>query len=90
MSSFGQYLDSVSLPIVQKVLVGLGFGTITYVGLQTGFDTLKLYLTTSFDGFIPSLASIFFLGGFNTAFGIILSASSMRIAMIAVKRFGLV
>ena len=89
MSSFGVYLDSVSLPIVQKVLVGLGFGTVTYVGLQAGFNTLQQIVISNMGSVAASMGSLFFMAGFNTSIGLVLSAGSMRIAMIATKKLGL-
>jgi hypothetical protein len=88
MSSFGVYLDSVSLPIVQKVLVGLGFGTITYVGLQAGFDALQSLVVTNMGAVSASMGALFYMAGFNTSIGIVLSAGSMRLAMVAIKKFG--
>lgn len=87
MASFGVYLDSISLPIVQRVLVGLGFGTVTYVGLQAAFDSLKNIVITNYNSIPSTMASLFYLAGFNYSLGIILSAYTMRISMIAVKKF---
>lgn len=87
MASFGVYLDSVSLPIVQRVLAGLGFGTVTYIGLQAAFDALKNIIVTNYNSIPSTMASLFYLAGFNYSVGLILAAYSMRLTMIAVKKF---
>lgn len=90
MANFGVYLDSISLPLVQKVLVGLGIGVVTYTGLQAGFNSAQTLIQNNFNGLLPQIAALFYLAGFNYAIGLILSAMSMRVAMTAVKKFQVV
>jgi hypothetical protein len=90
MSSLGLYLDSVALPIVRKVLVGLGFGTVTYLGLQAAFDQAQAAIQANFSGMIPQIAALVYLAGFNQAVGMVLAALSAKIGLIAVKKFQLI
>lgn len=90
MASFGAYLDSVSLPIVQKVLVGLGFGTVTYVGLQAAFTSLETMFQSNMSSIPSGMAALLYLGGFNQGAGLVLAAVTSRIAMSAVKKFQLI
>lgn len=90
MASVGVYLDSVSLPIVTRVLSGLGFGVVTYVGLQATFNSLQGYVVNSLNTLSGSAAALFYLAGFPTAIGIVLSAAVMKVTMISVKKLQII
>ena len=87
MASFGAYLDSISLPLVQKVLVGLGIGVVTYTGLQAAFNQVQSLIISNYNSVSAQVAALFYLAGFNYALGLILSAYSMRVAMTVVKKY---
>lgn len=87
MASLGAYLDSISLPLVQKVLVGLGIGVVTYTGLQAAFNQAQTLIIANYNSVPAQIAALFYLAGFNYAFGLVLSAMSMRVAMTVVKKF---
>lgn len=87
MSNLGAYYDSISLPIVQKVLAGLGFGTVTYIGLQAAFNALQGLVVSNINSLSGATAALFYLAGFPQAIGIVLAAAAMRVSMIAVRRF---
>lgn len=87
MASFGVYLDSVALPIVQKVLVGLGFGAVSYVGLQAGFNSLETMFQSNMTSIPSGMAALLYLGGFNQGAGLVLAALTSRLAMTALKKF---
>lgn len=89
MASFGVYLDSVSLPIVTRVLTGLGFGVVTYAGLQAAFNSMQGYVVNSLNTLTGTAAALFYLAGFPTAIGLVLAAASMRVSMISVKKLQL-
>lgn len=90
MASFGVYLDSISLPLVQKVCVGLGFGTVTYVGVSEVFNGIQGTLTANYNALPSQIAALFYLAGFNVSLGMILAAWSMRVSMIVLKKFQVV
>lgn len=90
MSSFGVYLDSVATPIVTRVLVGLGFGVVSYVGVMQAFNALQTLILNSFTGMPASVASILFLAGFNQSVGIVLGAGATRVSMLVTKRLGII
>jgi hypothetical protein len=87
MSSFGVYINSVASPIVQNVLVSLGFGTVTYAGLQTVFNGIQTQILGQMNTLPTQIAALFYLAGFNYAVGLVLAAWAMRISMTAMKRF---
>lgn len=85
MTSFGGYLASVSTPIVQRALTGLGFGVVTYVGLDAAFSAARNAVISSW-GAIPNGAlTILSMSGAGEAVGIILGALSARLAMVQLK-----
>lgn len=85
MSSFGLYLASVSAPIAQRVLVGLGFGVVTYVGLDVVMTQIKDGVLANL-GLIPADSyALLSLCGFPTAVGIVLGALTCRFSMIQLK-----
>lgn len=90
MASYGLYLNSIATPLVKNVLVGLGFGVVTYTGLQAAFSTLQSLVVNNLNSLPAQVASLMYLAGFNYSIGLILSACSMRLAMTAVKKLQLV
>jgi hypothetical protein len=90
MSSFGQYLDSVSLPIVTNVLVGLGVGTLTFTGATALLNSAVASVNANFSLLPSQIASLLALAGFPPALGLVLGAYSMRLSMVAMKKFVLI
>lgn len=89
MSSFGLYLASVSAPIAQRVLTGLGIGTITYVGLDATFNVIKTEIITNWGALPSAVLTILTISGIGQAVGIVLGAISARVVMMQIKRLGL-
>lgn len=90
MSSFGLYLASVSTPIVQRVLTGLGFGVVSYVGLDAVFQSVQTNVVNQW-GLIPAAAAgMLGLSGVPTAMGIILGALACRFSMLQLKNLGMI
>lgn len=87
MASFGVYLDSIALPIVQKVLVGLGFGTVTYIGVSALFTSMQSTLVGHYNTLPSQVAALFYLAGFNTSIGMVLAAWSTYASMLVLKKF---
>lgn len=85
MSSFGLYLASVSVPIAQRVLTGLGIGVVTYIGLDAVMTQIQ-------NGVIGNWGSIGLIGsqllglaGVPQAVGIILGSFAARFSMMQLK-----
>lgn len=87
MASFGVYLDSITLPIVQKTMVGLGFGTVTYLGVSTLFDGVQSTLVSNYNSLPSQIAALFYLAGFNVSLGMVLAAWSVYASLIVLKKF---
>lgn len=90
MSSFGLYLASVSTPIAQRVLTGLGFGIVTYTGLSVVFSEIQTGIVGMWAVIPPAPAALLGLSGANTAVGILLGALSTRFTMLQLKKLSLI
>lgn len=88
MSSFGLYLASVAAPIAQRVLIGLGVGTITYIGLDAAFTSVKNSVVSNWGAIPQGALAVLSVSGVSQAVGIILGALSARLVMIQIKRLG--
>lgn len=90
MSSFGQYLASVSTPIAQRVLGGLGFGVITYTGLSAVMAQIQNGVLGEWASIPPAAAGLLGLSGVPQAIGIILGAFAARFAMLQLKALSVI
>lgn len=88
MASFGVYLASVSVPIAQRVLTGLGIGVVTYIGLGAVMDTVKNSVLNNFGLLTPEIINLLALAGIPQAIGIILGALAARFSMLQLSALG--
>ncbi|MEQ1915404.1 MAG: DUF2523 domain-containing protein [Gallionella sp.] len=88
MSSYGLYLASVAAPIAQRVLIGLGIGTITYIGLDAAFTTVKDGVVNNWGQVPQGALAVLTAAGVGQAVGIVLGAIAARVVMIQVKKLG--
>lgn len=82
------WLLSMVVPIVQRVMIALGLGTIAYTGLAALASTLTNAVVASWGQMSASMIAIATLGGIPQSVGIILGALSARLAYMAVGRIG--
>ena len=90
MSSFGLYLASVSTPIAQRVLTGLGFGVVTYVGLDLVMTEIQAGVLGYWAMIPPTASMLLGLAGVPTAMGIVLGAFVTRFSMLQLKALSLI
>lgn len=81
------WIISAALPLVKKVLIGLGIGTIVFAGY-------KILVGQLFDSVIQNLQASSVYGllgliGFVDAVGIIFAAFTIKAGMQAYSKFGL-
>lgn len=81
------FIVSIIGPIAKRVLIALGIGTLTYVGLDAAFDAAKAAVISNYGQMSADVLNVVSLAGFGQAFGIILGAIAGRLAMIAVSKF---
>lgn len=88
MSTLGTFLTAASLPVVKRVLAGLGIGTITYVGLQAAFTQASGFVSSYYGQIGGDAAGLIGLLGMGEALGIILGALSARMSMMMLSKLG--
>lgn len=88
MGNLAVFLLSIAVPIVKKVLVALGIGTITYAGLSA-MAGVGIGLVQQYWGQVGGTTlQIATLGGIPQAIGIVLGAINARMAMMAYGKLG--
>ena len=88
MGQLGAWLMLLAIPLAKKVLVGLGIGALTYAGLTAIGSQIQSAVVSSWGAMGSVTLAILALGGCTKSVGIILSAISARIAIIAVGKIG--
>lgn len=74
--------------LVKRALIAVGFGTITYVGLQAAFDSVQQNVILNYGLMAGASMQLADLAGVGQTLGILLGALSGRIALIAVSKLG--
>lgn len=88
MLNIAVWLFAIIVPLVKKVLVALGIGVVTYGALTVLFSQVQSAVISAYGAMGSTTLQILALGGVTQAIGIILSAMSVRVAMIAIGHFG--
>ena len=88
MAQLGAWLLLMAIPLVKKVLVGLGIGAITYAGLTAVGSQIQSAVVSNWGAMGTVTLAILALGGCTKAVGIILSAIAARIAIISIGKIG--
>jgi len=81
------WLFAIAGPLVINVLVGLGFATVTYTGINLLLNGVISHVTLSFQAVPLNLLVFVNMGGIADAFSIILGALSARMALMSMKKF---
>jgi len=73
-------------PIAKQLLVGLGFGFMTYTGVSVAFNSLVSSMTTSISMIPPDILVYAQMSGVFEALGLILSAISFKLSFMTFSR----
>jgi cell division protein FtsX len=84
----GAFLATSIGALVKRALVAIGFGAITYTGLQVAFDSAKTSVIQAYGSMAGASLQLADLAGVGTVIGIILGAMAGRIAIVAVNKIG--
>jgi hypothetical protein len=82
------WLVSMAWPIAKQVLVALGIGTISYVGLSALAGQAQAAVLDAWGQLGGSVLQLATLGGIPQSIGIILGAINARLAFLVVGRLG--
>ncbi|WP_423200317.1 DUF2523 family protein [Cupriavidus sp. H19C3] len=84
----GAFLMALAAPLARQVLVSLGIGLITYVGLDTAVSGALAAAKSSLGQMPASVAAILARGGIFTAMSIVAGGITARMSMMVLKRMG--
>lgn len=62
----------------------IGFGLVTYTGLNFATDTILSYVQANFDGLAPDMLAMLSILGIDKAFNILLTVFSVRLVHMGV------
>ena len=75
------FLFITVLPLVVRVLTGLGFGVVTYTGASFVVTEAETYIFTKFAGFPANVYTVLVMAGLDEALKIIFAAASATISI---------
>ena len=86
MASLAAWLFAIIAPVGKQLLVGLGFGVVTYAGVDVAFSSMVSSLTAELTQVPPDILVYAQLSGVFDAMGLILAAISFRISYMSMSR----
>ena len=89
MDGIAAWLASISWPIVSRVLLALGVGTVTYTGASTALDSALSAAKTALAGLGGDVLSILALTGLFDAMAITSGGLVSGLAWLTMKHFAL-
>lgn len=84
---WGTWLIAMVAPIVKRVLLALGIGVATYVGMDAALGSALSAAKSAWGGLGADVAAFMAMAGVNTAASILAGALTARVALEVVKRF---
>lgn len=75
------FLTTVVGPLVKKVLVALGIGTVSYIGMNALLDRAKSEIMSNFNGMLTDVVQLMGLAKVDVAINIVFSAILVRLVM---------
>lgn len=89
MGSIAAWLGTLAWPLVSRVLMALGVGTVTYLGLDAAVNLALTSAKTALGGMGADVAGLIALSGFFEAMSITAGGLVASLAFSVVKRFSL-
>lgn len=89
VSGWGTFLAGAAGPIAKRVLLGLGIGTLTMVGLQAAVTAALDATRSSLGGMTGVVADLVAMSGFFSAAAIIAGGLTTAVTMVALKRLAI-
>lgn len=83
--TWGVFLVAVIVPLAKRVLVAIGIGALTYVGLDAAFGAARDLVVSNYGQMTGDVANLVSLAGVGQAIGIILGAMAARVGMTVVS-----
>lgn len=84
----GAWLATSIGGLVKRAAVAIGFGTVTYAGLQTAFNAVQAQVISNYGQLSGASMQLADLAGVGVAMGILLAAMAARVGIALVSKFG--
>jgi len=88
MTQLWAFLAAAVWPLAKKVLASLGIGFLTYEGLTAIGSQVQSAVISSWGSIGGATIQILNLAGATSAVGILLSAITAKVALVAIGRIG--
>jgi hypothetical protein len=83
------WLADLIKPMVTRVLVALGFGTVTYTGVDSGLQGAVNAVKATLGGLTADISTLIAMSGFFDAIAISSGSLSTGVAMMVLKKYAL-
>ena len=82
-------LAAAAAPIAKRVLVGLGFGVVTFAGLTAVLTTAVQSIQGQYGAISADVLGVLYLAGIPDCLAIILGGVAARLALLQAKKLAL-
>lgn len=89
MDNIAQWLASITWPLVTRVMVALGVGTVTYTGADTALTSALNAAKTGFVGMSSDILQLLAMAGFFEAMSIMSGGIISGLSWLVLKKFAL-
>lgn len=89
MDNIAQWLASITWPLVTRVMVALGVGTVTYTGADTALDSALNAAKAGFVGMSSDILQLLAMAGFFDAMSIMSGGIISGLSWLVLKKFAL-
>jgi len=86
MASLAAWLMAVIAPIGKQLLVALGFGIVTYTGVDVAFNAMVASLSSQVSSIPPNVLVYAKISGVFEAMGLVLAAISFKISFMTLTK----
>jgi cell division protein FtsX len=88
IGALGALLMGIAGSVAKRVLLSLGIGFITFVGLSAAMDSMKSQVLAAWGAMPASVIQYLSLAGVGIALGIVLGALATRVSMVSLSKLG--
>lgn len=89
MDNIAQWLASITWPLVSRVMVSLGVGTVTYTGADTALQSALGAAKAGFVGMSSDILQLLAIAGFFDAMSIMSGGIVSGLSWLVLKKFAL-
>ena len=89
MDDLSSWLSSIAWPLVSRVMVAMGVGTVTYTGASAALSSALSAAKGSFSGLSASVLQLITMGGFFDYMAITSGGLVSGLAWMTLKHFAL-